>query len=395
MFEDQDEPLPAPPDAVSTTEPVPATPETPEAAPTSGTALCLSGGGYRAMLFHVGVLWRLNEAGLLPELDRVSSVSGGSITAGVLGLNWDRLDFDAGGVARDFSAQVVEPVRRFAGVGVDVTAVLTGLGLPFVSISDRVAKSYRKHLYGKATLQDLPDSPRFVFNATNLESGVLMRFSKPYLADYRVGMVKDPDLPLAVAVAASSAFPPVLSPCTIDLEHEEWVTIEGNDLTSSEFRGQIRLTDGGVYDNLGLQTAWNGFRTILVSDAGGHMGADPSPPVDWPRHMARVLQVIDNQVRSLRKRQVIDAFRADARDGTYVGIRSEVADYHLADPMEADPLVTRRLAAIPTRLDNLSAELQEGLVNWGYVITDTGLRRYVQPQLPKGTLPYPDRPLTS
>ena len=53
-----------------------------------GTALCLSGGGYRAMLFHTGVLWRLNEIGWLPKLNRISSVSGGSITAGVLALNW-------------------------------------------------------------------------------------------------------------------------------------------------------------------------------------------------------------------------------------------------------------------------------------------------------------------
>ena len=120
MFDDQQEPLPAPAVAVSATEPVPVTPEPQEAVPTSGTALCLSGGGYRAMLFHVGVLWRLDEGGLLPELDRVSSVSGGSITAGVLGLNWDRLDFDPSGVAQGFSAQVVEPVRRFARVGVDV-----------------------------------------------------------------------------------------------------------------------------------------------------------------------------------------------------------------------------------------------------------------------------------
>ena len=50
-----------------------------------GIALCLSGGGYRAMLFHLGSLWRLNELGFLPRLDRVSSVSGGSITAGALG----------------------------------------------------------------------------------------------------------------------------------------------------------------------------------------------------------------------------------------------------------------------------------------------------------------------
>src|SRR6185437_15572079 len=34
----------------------------------SGVACCLSGGGYRAMLFHVGSLWRFNEAGLLPQL---------------------------------------------------------------------------------------------------------------------------------------------------------------------------------------------------------------------------------------------------------------------------------------------------------------------------------------
>jgi NTE family protein len=54
--------------------------------PEQGIALCLSGGGYRAMLFHLGSLWRLNEAGLLPKLDRISSVSGGSIAAGVLGL---------------------------------------------------------------------------------------------------------------------------------------------------------------------------------------------------------------------------------------------------------------------------------------------------------------------
>lgn len=362
--------------------------------PQEGVALCLSGGGYRAMLFHVGVIWRLNEAGMLKDLDRISSVSGGSITAAVLGLNWDRLDFDDANVARDLEGQLVEPIREFAGVGVDVSSVLTGL-LPFTSISDRVAKAYRKHLFGKATLQDLPDEPRFVINATNLESGVLMRFSKPYLADYRVGKVVEPDLPLAVAVAASSAFPPVLSPCTIDLEHETWVDLPGNDLTTDEFRGQIRLSDGGVYDNLGLQSAWNQFRTLLVADAGGHMGADPSPATDWARHSARVLQIIDNQVRSLRKRQVIEAFRADRRNGCYLGIRSAVADYHLDDAMPADPTITMALAATPTRLDDLPAQRQEELINWGYVITDTGIRKHVRPELQAGTLPYPQRPLVS
>ena len=67
--------------------------------PQPGIALCLSGGGYRAMVFHLGALWRLNELGYLRKLDRVSSVSGGSITAGLLGLKWSRLEFDAAGVS--------------------------------------------------------------------------------------------------------------------------------------------------------------------------------------------------------------------------------------------------------------------------------------------------------
>jgi len=361
-----------------------------------GTALCLSGGGYRAMVFHVGVLWRLNEAGLLSRLDRVSSVSGGSLTAGVLALHWSQLPFDAAGVApeKDFTEHVVEPVRHMARQHVDVSAVVTGAVLPFSSISDRVVKAYRKHLFGKATLQDLPDKPRFVFNATNLQSGVLMRFSKPYLGDHRVGRVLKPDLPLAVAVAASSAFPPVLSPCTIDLEHEEWVTEKGNDLAQPSFRDEVQLSDGGVYDNLGLETAWKRCAQVLISDAGGRMAADDDPPDNWAGHTRRVLDVIDNQVRSLRKRQAIMAFVAKRRTGMYVGIRSQVADYPAEEPLEAAPSVTARLAAIPTRLDRMDDDLQEQLINWGYVICDTGLRSFVDHHLERGSLPYPERPLT-
>ena len=50
--------------------------------PRPGIGVCFSGGGYRAMIFHLGALWRLYEAGLLRTVDRISSVSGGSITAG-------------------------------------------------------------------------------------------------------------------------------------------------------------------------------------------------------------------------------------------------------------------------------------------------------------------------
>ena len=366
----------------------------PEVQPTTGTALCLSGGGYRAMVFHLGVLWRLNEAGRLAGLDRISSVSGGSITAAVLGLNWARLNFDAGGVAASFVDRVVTPVRAMAGTDVDVPAVLTGLALPGATISERVQKLYAEHLFGSASLQDLPERPQFVINATNLESGALLRFSRADLRDDLVGRIEHPDLPLAQAVTASSAFPPFLSPCVVDLSDQTWSSEDGNTLNRPEYRGRISLSDGGVYDNLGLEAAWNQCANILVSDAGQIMGPDPRPPVDWPAHMLRVLDVVDNQVRSLRKRQVIDAFRAATRDGMYIGIRSDLADYPLPDPIPADPAVTAGLAAVPTRLWAMPEVAQELLINWGYAVCDTGLRAHVAPGTPRGTLPYPDRPLS-
>jgi NTE family protein len=85
-------------------------------------ALCLSGGGYRAMVFHIGVLWRLYEAGLLGGVKRISSVSGGSITAGVLGLSWKKLSLDPAQLQADFVTEIVHPVRNLAARTIDVNA---------------------------------------------------------------------------------------------------------------------------------------------------------------------------------------------------------------------------------------------------------------------------------
>lgn len=376
--------------------PVRNTPEDHGLLPEDGLALCLSGGGYRAMVFHVGVLWRLNEVGLLAKLDRISSVSGGSITAGVLAKNWKQLAWGAGQVAANLEDLLVKPVRRMSQTALDVKAVLGGI-LPFGdSAADRVAAAYRKHLFEDTSLQDLPDTPRFVFNSTNLESGVLLRFSKPYLADYRVGRILNPDLPLAVAVAASSAFPPVLSPCTLHLKGRSWIDEQGNTLTQPGFRDEIQVTDGGVYDNLGLETAWKRYRSIIVSDAGGQVADDADPATDPLRQSTRVLDLIQNQVRALRKRQVIGSFKSGLRQGMYIGIRSQVAKYGGAI-LPANPERTRELAELKTRLAPLSDTDQERLINWGYTICDAGLRTHLSGELTDPTkteLPYPNEALT-
>jgi NTE family protein len=316
----------------------------------------------------------------------VSSVSGGSITAGVLGYKWARLAFDADGVSRTFDAEVVQPLRALADRTIDEGAILGGVFLPG-SISDQIVDAYRSHLFGSATLQALPaDPPRFVINATNVQSGALWRFSKPFMADYRVGVVRNPTIELAVAVAASSAFPPVLSPLKMDLSVSDYEPASGQkseDLHTGEFMTDVVLTDGGVYDNLGLETVWKRYDTILVSDGGGKLQPEERPKTDWARHAIRINELIDNQVRSLRKRLLIESYRQKERQGTYWGIRSHVADYHLPDALPCPPDKTMLLANVATRLKRLEAPLQERLVNWGYAMCDVAMRTWVDRNLAK------------
>lgn len=347
-----------------------------------GVALSLSGGGYRAMVFHVGALYRLNEVGLLGRLSRISSVSGGSITAAYLGLLWGKLQFDKG-TAGKFDL-FVDGIRKMADTTVDAGAVIGGIFLPG-TISDRVAGAYDDVLFKGAKLRDLPDNsgksaPRFVINATNIQTSALWRFSRPYMGDYRVGLIADPDVPLCSAVAASSAFPPILSPMTLPITQQVQAT-EGADLNRPPFTKQAVLSDGGVYDNLGLETVKQ-FKTLLVSDAGQKIAPEESPHTDWARHSLRILDTVDNQVRSLRKRQLIDAYQRGDHSGSYWGIRTLFADYKLAsDPLKCANRNPTPLAEIPTRLQIMPRDVQNRLMNWGYAICDAALRAHINSTL--------------
>ncbi len=198
-------------------------------------------------------------------------------------------------------------VRQMSETNVDVGAVIGGIFLPG-TISERVAEAYDDVLFGGKTLQDLPDdsagnAPRFVINATNIQSAVLWRFSRHYMGDYRVGLVRNPNVPLCKVVAASSAFPPILSPMSLGIEQP--VEAPGADLNRTPYTKTAVLSDGGVYDNLGLETVKR-FTTLLVSDAGQKIAPENDPHTDWARHSIRIFDTVDNQVRSLRKRHLIN-----------------------------------------------------------------------------------------
>lgn len=382
----------------------------------SRIGLCLSGGGYRAMLYHAGALWRMHEAGLLARVGLVSSVSGGSIAAGVLALAWGRLKEDP---AR-FERLVVEPMRRLAAKTVDGPSIFLGIPLEG-KIGDHVARAYREALFGRATLQDLPSEPEFVFNATSVQTKSRVRFTRAFIADYRLGRIPEPRLDLAHAVAASSAFPPFLSPVVLRFGASDWIApLRGRkpDVDDPAFLEKMVLTDGGVYDNIGLQEPRRECGHVFVSDGGGLWAPEPSPAHDWPRHFYRVFTLVDSQVRALRKQQIIGDIQARNRAhrkrlssgapapdgklgygrwGAYWSIWTTHEQMGAPqDALACPSRATIELARIPTRLKAMDAATQERLINWGYASADVALRRfYLAPDVhwkcdaPKA-FPYPE-----
>lgn len=360
--------------------------------------LALSGGGFRATLFGLGTLWRLNDAGLLGKLDRVTSVSGGSILAGILAHRWRSLQFTSGR-ARNFSQVVADPVRAFCASTIDVGVGLAGLLVPFKTAGDFLAHRYAKDLFGDATLKDIPlvdgaDNPKFIFYATNLQTGRSFRFRQDMVADYLLGVSRSTNLPLAVAVAASSAFPPLFSPIILKTDPEAWT--EGSDLPNLQaLRKRIVLADGGIYDNMGLESLVNKVDITLVSDAGAPFEVDESPAVDNIFQLGRVRDILIDQTRALRKRWLIAEFEAGRQRGALWGIGTHLSAYgSTATGMTVDSPLSEALEHMPTRLRGVDAERQGHLINWGYALCDVSLRCRAGLNLPMAsTWPVPQYPL--
>jgi NTE family protein len=86
----------------------------------------------------------------------------------------------------------------------------------------------------------------------------------------------------------------------------------------------------------------------------------------------------------------VGAFKAGDREGAYWGMRSDIADFGLADALPAPHEATLALATLATRLARLDGDVQERLINWGYAACDAGMRAHVDQTLaaPAG-YPYP------
>jgi NTE family protein len=104
--------------------------------------------------------------------------------------------------------------------------------------------------------------------------------------------------------------------------------------------------------------------------------AEADPKRDWLGHTHRVMQLMDNQVRSLRKRQLMGSYRDKIRKGAYWGIWSDINEYGLSDALPCPAVKTQAIAATATRLKALEAASQERIINWGYAVCDAAMRKF-------------------
>ena len=350
--------------------------------------LALSGGGFRATLFHLGAFWRLNELSFLPVIDRISAVSGGSIVTGLLAVRWSRLSFEKG-VAVNFREEIVVPIWKFCSLSVDVWAAI-GSVLPGINL---LSRHYERHLVGKHTLQDIPDNPEFVFNAAHLETGRNWIFSKPLMRTYKLGVVDHPHTRMSEVIAASSAFPPVFSPVVLRLDPNAFRRSEFADLFHRvDLKKKVSLTDGGVYDNLGVHSIRD-FGTLLVSDASNPMDAKEG----WSlfRGMAhrskRPIDIAIEQTRALRRHAIVTQLVDGEKHGALWGIGTPLERYPLRSPFPVRSDWYSRVGSMRTRLNSFSDEEKARLINWGYMQCDLAVRSYYLSQAtPPETLPFPE-----
>jgi predicted acylesterase/phospholipase RssA len=180
--------------------------------------LALSGGGFRATLFHLGVIRFLYEVGSLPSVETITAVSGGSVLAAHLALNWKRYtgssdEFDQ--VSKEliqFTKADVRGriVRRWIFSWLGILPRLLGIRSRRWHLTNLLRSAY-SDLYKKATLGSLPVVPDVHLLSTSMTTGALCSFDRrgaSFNLNTNKRRIDTTTIDVAYAVAASSAFPP-------------------------------------------------------------------------------------------------------------------------------------------------------------------------------------------
>ena len=352
--------------------------------------LALSGGGFRASLYHLGLVRFLRDAAILPQVSHITAVSGGSIFAAHLALNWGRYN----GSASEFDAAASE-LLTFVRLGVRNRITrrfpltfalrwprrLLGRSNRKLTRTGLLEYHYEKYLYGDTTLFQLPESPQLHLLATNLSEGCLCSFNRDGLwmmrpqpgHTYRVDRVHIGLATVPMAVTASSAFPGFFPPLVL--------TGHDVDARGGEF-GRQAYTDGGVFDNLGIRmfrclepllADQNGLDGVLVSDVGKRMEVQGDQRGGGLiRTAMRASEILMDRVWQLENETFKEA------PGFVFARITEVIEAD-EDPTALHPEVQNKVANIRTDLDRFSPLEISTLIQHGYCVGRKACRRAPRP----------------
>lgn len=328
--------------------------------------VALSGGGFRAAAFHLGLFDFLVEKKILWDIDVLSCVSGGSIAGAFLASRWSEKD--------DYGKSFFRDLEEFlTSSSLDVRSILMGWLHPSKEGLDILADKYDKYLFGARKLSELAQGPRLYLNTTNLKSGNMFSFvsgggpeqAVAEMGDWELGWASGADFSLARAVAASSAFPPFFSPLVL---HTDIYKTEKHD------KGYVSLTDGGVYDNLGLNPLLierNRVGVALVSDGGKPFGFVENPARSGLAVLMSVTNIQMEQTRGLQI-QRLKAKRAES------GILRSASWWSLDSPIQGEEQTVAQLIQISTRLHRLKPEQLAALRAHGRRLAEIRWAKYVE-----------------
>ena len=316
-------------------------------------SLALSGGGIRAMGFHLGVLRRMAELGLLERVKRISTVSGGSL---VIGLIYQTCDWNWPS-SQEFIDRAYPKVTSLLcnrSFQVDAASqLLNPRQWRFVlSRANLLAAALRQHWGFDIPLSALPEGPEWSINGTTAENGKRFRFKREQIGDWELGYAHAPDLSISTALAVSAAFPVGFGPLVIRTADFRWRKREWNspDHQASEVKlpyNYLHLYDGGVYDNLGLepffhpgdQTTKHAGDYIIASDAGAPLAQGFVAGPLSPFRIKRVMDIMSDQTRALRVRAFVNYLKRNPASGAFLSIvpafgspRSDDAEFATSFP---------------------------------------------------------------
>jgi NTE family protein len=369
-------------------------------------ALALSGGGFRAAVFHLGVLRRVAEFGWLDRVDVISCVSGGAIVGAYLALHWNRM-LSEGGTVEAFDRTIARPfldiVTRQDFIRKWCTRLWT---LPFRKVSDGTftrtklaGELYSQMFYDDHRCVELPERPYLIVNAASLLSIRAWRFTRDGLGDSRIGHAAwgDKSLRIGEAVGASAAFPPLFPPPRIrSADYTFGRPIYGE--TPLPPREYIPLSDGGVYDNLGVEAVQKPTQLpgqsephamcefLLVSDAGYpaqyRFRSSGIPVLSEALLLYRIDDIAREQVCAQRRRDLIAKF-TDSRSplkGVLVPLGSSLEKLgtqlltgysaHIRPEFQIPEALLAMIKAIRTHLDRFTELECQALMYHGYSLTD-------------------------